>query len=684
MLKRLLIGWLLVGIYAVDISAQTEWVEQKQDITTDEELANWRELYIELEDLSNHPFNINTITKEQLEQLPFLSDRMVENILYYIYKYGPMLTKNELLGIEGMDRQTRHFLQDFIYIGPSSDEEKWLSAKNVMKYGQHQLLTRVDIPLNKKAGYADYDEETLMKYPNRKYAGSSLYNHVRYTFGYGNKIAVGVNMEKDSGEPFFSKYNRKGYDFYSGYVLLQGIKHLKTGVLGHYKANFGYGLTLNTGAFFGGKYNMDVSVHRFGRGFSPHSSMNESSYLQGAAFTHKISANWEISALYSYKMMDARVEDMFIRSFKTDGYHRTQSDMEKKNTVSNQLVGSNIAYKNDKFEILSTLVYTHFNKLLNPDEKPYNIYYPRGKDFFNAGVSYKVFMNRFILSGETAFDKSGKIATLHILSYSPSVNTSLFFINRYFDKKYQAIYADSPFCESAKLQNEVGTYIGLNANLLDRKLRLNGYCDIFHFFHRRYKVDKEHTSGVGIVGEVSYSPVSPLSMLIKYSMKNKAENHVESDKEKYVLPYVKHRLSYQLNYSPAKQVLLKAGVQYIRSGFNGREQSNGLLCNGTLRFSHEDVPVRASLLAAWFKTDDYASRIYMYEPGLSYAFSMPSFYGKGCRYALNLQYAYKNRVVLQGKWGYTRYADRDKIGTGTEEIQGNKKADVQFQIKVKW
>lgn len=162
-----------------------------------------------LSELAEHPFNINTITKEQLELLPFLSDKIIENILYYIYKYGPMVSKKELLGIEGMDWQTRRFLEDFIYIGASDKEEDKVYWKNVLKYNKQELLTRVDIPLYMKSGYADHSEEVLEKYPNRKYYGNPVYHNLRYRFQYRNQLYMGLTAEKDAGEPFFCKYNKK-------------------------------------------------------------------------------------------------------------------------------------------------------------------------------------------------------------------------------------------------------------------------------------------------------------------------------------------------------------------------------------------------------------------------------------------------------------------------------------------
>ena len=177
MLKRLFICC-IIGCYVLTpLFAQSDWLEWNEDITASEELEDWREKYEELSEIAEHPFNINTITKEELEQLPFLSDKMIENILYYIYKYGPMLTKNELLGVEGMDWQTRKFLTDFIYIGPSDNEKDKFSWRNLWKYNKQELLTRLDIPFNMKAGYADYDKETLAESPNKRYYGSPFYHN---------------------------------------------------------------------------------------------------------------------------------------------------------------------------------------------------------------------------------------------------------------------------------------------------------------------------------------------------------------------------------------------------------------------------------------------------------------------------------------------------------------------------
>lgn len=663
------------------IYSQSDFVEWSELSIEDENISTWMNQYEELSEIAENPFNINTLTKEQLEQLPFLSDKMIENILYYVYKYGPVVSKNELLGVEGMDWQTRKFLEHFIYVGPVSKEDEKFSFKRMMKYNKQELTTRIDIPLNQKAGYADYPENVLLDSPNKRYYGNSLYNNIRYRFEYDKHIYLGMTAEKDAGEPFFRLHNKKGYDFYSAYLYLQNIGRFKSVAFGNYKAAFGYGLVVNMG-FSMGKYTSSSSLRRTGQGISKYTSTDEFNYFQGVAATYKLSKRLEATLFYSFREMDAKVENQFIRSLKTDGYHRLYRDIERKNTICNNVIGSNLTYNGKNVEYGLTAVYNCFDKVLNPDYQPYNLYYPRGKDFFNAGAFYKFFFNKFMISGETALDKCGAVATINSICYSPNVDTDITLINRYYDKKYTSIYANS-FGENSRTQNETGVYLGLESSAI-RNTKLLCYVDYFYFPWKRYHVDKEGTSGIEGACQLSYSHNSSLTMLIKYSVKDKAQNYSTENGDRYVLPYISHRVRYQVKYSLNDNNYIKALADYTNTGYLGYGTTNGFLLAATANLGYDGFPIKASISGAWFSTDDYKSRVYLYEPGLLYAFSMSSFYGNGTRTVMKLQYKYKKFLTFQAKFGWTHYTDRNTIGSGTEEIQGNNKTDVQFQLIIKW
>lgn len=655
-----------------------EWNEQ---VSSDEEMRNWTLMDEELQELAEHPLNLNTATREQLEQLPFLSDQLIENILYYLYKYGAMLSINELWGVEGMDWRTRRYLQDFVYVGevPADRKPDW---RKIWTRNKQELLTRVGRSLNQKAGYAGYSAETLDKYPNRKYLGDAFYHNIRYRFSFANRLFFSFSAEKDAGEPFFRGANRKGYDSYAASFLLQDIGQLKTLVLGNYRANFGYGLVLNTGASMG----LGTSVASFGRmgsGLTRFTSTAETGYLRGIGGTWQWNKRWNVSAFYSFRNLDALVDNSEIRSFKTDGMHRLQKDLEKKNTVSNHLVGSHLSYNGKYLEAGLTAVYNYYDKLLNPVEKLYNRFEPRGRQFLNVGLHYKWFLShRWMWAGETAIDRQGAIATLNTIRYSPTVHTTWILINRYYDKRYHSLLSNA-WGENSKTSNEAGICIGLETKLL-QSVNLSAYGDFFYFPWYRYQVDRRNTLGVSGNIQLSYSHPYSLGVLIRYGIKNKAKNHTLSDERKYVLPYIRQRVHAQVAYMPYPFLTSKTVAEFVRTSYGSNDKGNGYALGETLKLASEDFPLQGSISGVWFRTDNYDSRVYLYEPGLLYTFSMNSLEGRGYRMAVNLRYDGGKRWMLQAKWGWTHYSDRNRISSGTEEIAGNNKADIQLQLRVKW
>lgn len=681
MLTNRFIACILMGFIFINLLAQSEWIEWGEEVSDERDFTYWQEQYEALSEWAAHPLNINTITKKQLEQFPFLSDKLIENILYYLYKYGPMLTENELMGIEGMDYQTRSFLQKFIYIGNAENKEDNFSWKQLFKYNKQELLTRLDLPLNVKAGYAAYSNDVLRENPNKVYLGNSIYHNFRYRFTFKDKLSLGFTAEKDSGEPFFKGHNKKGYDFYSAYLFLKDVGRFQSLALGNYQVNFGYGLIINTGFGFG-KASSLLNIHKVGKGISKYTSVGESNYLQGIAATYRLNRRWNSSIWYSFRNLDGNVDNMFIKSLKTDGYHRLKKDVEKKNTLYNHLIGCNLTYNGKMHEYGLTAVYNSFNKVLNPDFRSYNRYYPRGKSFYNIGGYYKLYIKNFIFSGELGVDKKGSLACLNSISYSPSVNKRILLINRYYDKRYQALYANC-FSENSKIQNELGSYIGLEMNVL-KNMKLLCYGDVFYFPYKKYQVDKSKTIGFESGFQLSYSQNNSLFTSVKYSIKNKAKNYKLADDEKVVLPCIRQRFNYQIRYDFTKNISLKGVVDYVRSSYWKQSASNGIAVGNTLKWIWGSLPVQTQICGIGFYTKDYNSRIYMYEPGLLYSFSMYSFYGKGMRWSANIRCLLKDRFTFQVKWGWTHYADRNKIGTGLEEIQGSNKYDLQFQLKLKW
>lgn len=683
LLKVMLIICVTILFSVNNLNAQEVWEELAEQLVDEDENNSfqWENNFEELSELKENPININTATKKQLERFPFLSDQLVENILYYLYKYGPMLTPNELWMIEDIDRQTIRHLLPFICFKTPEKEEYKPTLKRILKYSKQELSTRVDIPLYTKDGYKMHSAEALKKNPNKQYLGYGYYHNLRYSFRYRNQIYAGVTAEKDAGEPFFAGQNKKGYDFYSLYLLIRNIGKINALAIGNYRASYGYGLVINTD-FGMGKTATLSTLGNKNRGIRKHSSTDEYNYFRGVAGSYRLAERWTLDGFYSYRRMDGIVDNRFIRSLKKDGYHRLFREFEKKNTLSNQLIGSNLNYNGKYCELGLTAVYNVFNKPLNPEKKYYNLYYPRGKDFYNVGMDYKFFWKRFSLLGETAIDKCGALATMNMLRYSPKGGTQLIVMNRYYDAKYQAIYARS-VGEGSTVQNESGFYIGLETNVL-KYIRLTCYGDIFYFPWKKYRVSEAETKGFDGLVQLSYSPTYELEMFIRYRYKNKKKDFTGEDKTKHTLPYIQQKCRYQLNYTLKDKLLLKTIVDYAHINFQGQPASTGFLISQSATYKFNSLPFQLDVSGAWFDTDDYNARLTIYEKNVLYAFSMPSFYYKGMRLAINARYELNKHIIIQAKYGTTHYLNREKISSALEEIDGSTKSDLYLQLRLKF
>lgn len=247
--------------------------------------VDWQNQLEELQFISENPINLNIATKGQLEQLPFLSDLQIENILAYVYINGEMQTIYELQLVEEMDRRTIELLLPYVCVKPVEEVERFPSFKQLLKYGKNEVLTRLDIPFYQRKGY------------QTTYLGPSLYHSLRYQYRYGDYLQAGILGEKDAGEPFFALHNKKGYDHYSYYVVLGHLGKVKTLALGNYRLSFGQGLVLNSSFKLGKTFSLTSAQYR-ANGIKKHSSADEYNYFKGIATTVNLLPSLDLSASF--------------------------------------------------------------------------------------------------------------------------------------------------------------------------------------------------------------------------------------------------------------------------------------------------------------------------------------------------------------------------------------------------
>ena len=636
-------------LFAVHATAQNfptsdrwmEYVEQIAVETGDEERAST--LFAELSYLAEHPWDINRATEEELKKLPFLSEKQIEQIVSYRTRYGEMQSIYELKNVDEMDFQTIELLLPFIRIGESGEKGRPLTLQNALKFGRHEATAHYDQCLQEKEGYA-----------SGKYIGSPFHHSLRYAYDFESRLQVGFVAEKDAGE--------KVYDSYSAHIVLKDLKLFKTIALGDYKASFGQGLVFSQD-FSLSRTAMVSQVERRNNGFRRHYSTNETDFLRGAAATAQI-GKVDVSAFYSFRKMDASVDSCFIRSLKTDGLHRLPRDLEKKGRANMQTVGANIRYAQPNLRFGLTATHYSFGDLsLHPEERAYNRFYFRGNDNSNIGVDY-LWKNRLLkLYGETAFSANGAMASINAVQLTPISYFSFVAMHRYYDKKYQAFYANS-FGQNSSTQNEQGVYFGLQFSPI-AFWKVSTYADFFRHPWLKYG-EETPTEGKEYMLAVDYTPNRLFTTYLRYKQKQK-EN------------YQQHRLRWQGIYS-FPTVVHKASADFV-TVHSAKETSKGFLLSYSIGYRPNKFPLRGDINLAWFHTDNYDVRLSSYEKNILYAFYIPTFYGKGFRLATAIRWDILPRLSLFAKVALSHYTDRETVGTDLETIDGNSKSDINALIR---
>ncbi len=628
-MKKILILILLfvsVQIYCQDFNS---WLENYAFDETDE--VNREELINFYSDKTNEKINLNTATREQLEEFSFLTSKQIENLLEYRFDYKEFLTIYELYLIEEWDSQTVEMFYPFVEVKPK-DEDKF-SLKKSFKNSDHQLINRVDYTLQEKKGYKE-----------NKYLGKPWGGYLKYKLTEKN-LSLGFTMEKDAGEPFDFK-NNQGFDFYSAHFMINNLWKFKTLIIGDYKLNFGQGLVFNSSAFYGSASNVEQYIQRTDK-ISKYTSNTETNFFRGIATTLKFD-KLNISLFASYNYIDS-----------TNGYHRTENEIKKKFSGYKFSTGGNINYRFKFGKIGFSAVYDSIN--------------------LNFGLDYRFHIKNYGLAGEVAVDKKGNIATLHNFYFNTEYNISSNIMLRYYGKDYSSSFANAYSMKDNS--GEVGALWSFLWNI-NEKWKWYNSADIAFFLEEKYLISKPSV-GYKINTLFSYNIKENHLLNIKYSFDSKEKDDTSSeDFIRPTLSYIKHSVSVIYNGNFINGAVFKSGVMYNFYKYGNEKGSSGYLLYQDLGWKWSKINFITRI--AFFNALEYENRLYSYENDVLYVFSSNQYNGKGIRFFFNFNYKIFKNLQFCFKVSNTFYIDRNIIGSGNETILGPNKTDFHILLNWKW
>ena len=611
-----------LGTGAQNVESLREYLNEVMTVE-DAEASQWENVYDLLCELSQHPFDLNTATRSQLEDLPFLSAQQIEELQEYLYRYGPMKSKGELLMIRSLDEPRRRLLSSVCYVGESA-RPSFPSLHTITCYGRHELMATVRVPFQ---GKEDDD-----------YLGSPLRHWLRYQFNYGDYLKLGLLGANDAGEPFFAHRNRWGYDHYALYAQLRNLGRMESLCLGHYRVSMGMGLVMNSQTGFG-KVAMLQSLGRSQTTLRAHASRTDN-YLQGAAATIRLGEKFSLTSFFSYRAMDATLNrDGTAATILSSAYHRTQGEMDKKHNLDVLKAGGSLLYTSHGVQLGLNTCYAHLSRRLRPNTATlYRQHYPQGRDFLNTSLSYGYASSRLSLNGETAVDRQGHLATINSASLLLGDTWSLMALQRFYAFRYASLDAQS-FSSDGRVQNESGLYLGLTWKPSPR-WQLMAYTDFAYHAWARYRVSQSSYAWDHLLQTTLHH--RQWTFFARYRLQQKQRDNASKTALQNLMEH-RFRLS----------------AEYVgKSGFSSLSQLDGCYLPDeanawgrafTQRFSYQYRWLTLHVGASYYHTDNYASRVYLYENAPLYTYSMMQLYGEGFRYWLLARADVGRHLMLSAK-----------------------------------
>ena len=646
-------------------SSGQQWQQLMDELMTtvdadDETAADWTESYELLEELAAHPIDLNTATAGSLEQLPFLTAQQVMDIMEYLYRYGPMRSLGELRLVPSLDYRQLALLPFFVFVDQQPDtpaDSTFPRMDSLFSRARHTLTATMRLPLYERAGDVN------------GYLGYRPRHSLRYELTSSNRLRLGLMGAQDSGEPFLSGKNRWGYDAWTAFLQLKQVGPIANVVVGKYRLSAGHGLVLGQ-SFQLGKL---ASLQNLGRPMltlRPHSSRSEADYFLGLGATVSLSRRLSLTAFASHRPIDATLNaDGTARTLVTSGYHRTVAEMDKKNNTHITAAGARMEGRWHSLRLGVTTVASALDRELQPQRQTlFRRHQAHGRHFVNTGIDYTLTHSRLLLTGETATDGHGALATLNNISLQPSARFSMMAQQRFYSYRYTSLYGHAPGNQS-RPQNESAAFLGLTWQPLAR-LTLQGYADYAYYPWARQQTSfSAHATDLLLQATWQQGCWKVLARHRSYLKQR------DNTTKTALVANNDHRERLSISYSSGAWSLRS---QLDLSASRYQQLSRGWMVSQQAVYSRTAVDVAA--MAALFHTDDYASRIYVAERQLQHEFYFPTYYGEGLRLLLQARADVYGCLRLSARVGYTNYFDRSVIGSGLQQIARSHATDVDLQL----
>lgn len=619
------------------------------------------------------PINLNNTNPEELKTLFFLSPIQISNVFTHIKTNGKFIDVLELQSVPEFDVETISRLLPFVTLNEQDLVDK-ITLRNLRLLADNDLVLRLGRVLEKPKGFTDL--------PGSKYLGTQERFLLRYRYDYSNRISASLIAEKDAGETFIRGEKQLLFDYQSFHIGLYNTGKFKKIIIGDYTMQFGQGLTLWTGFSFGKAPDV-ASIAKRDVGLRAYTSANEYSFLRGLATTVKIAENVEFTPFISFRNLDASLSvdengNQVLENINETGLHRTPTEIKNKNSISQQVYGGVLQYQKDNLGIGAIGYHSKYSNAFITGDQLYRRNNFVGDYLTNIGINYNYTYKNIYFFGEAAKSLTSGLVYLNgaLISLSPKVSAAV--LHRNYQGNYHNFFNQAT-AEASEAFNEKGIYVGLNINPT-KAWNLSFYADYFKFPWLKFRVDAP-SNGYEILSQLTYTPTKTLKAFIRYKLELKQQNtdlevpinFLDNVKRESYRADVSWRLSKTIRFQNRIEVSqFKKGVTNAEFGY---------MIYQDVSYAPSLSKLSGNIRLGYFKTPSFNSRIYAYEDDVLYNFAFAMYNGNGIRTYVNLKYRLLKKLDAWARYALFVYKDVETVGSGLDELVGNKKTDVKIQIR---
>ena len=666
-LKILLMMIMFNGLYLAQVdssSISTEEIINNLLQEPSEENDN-EEIYQILEDIALSPIDLNTAMLTDLQRIPGMSAYNAALILNHRKKYGAFFSTDELDLVEGLNSNITEKVKPFLIVNSKI-------FKSVLESGEQGLSTwdglTNNLNLNIRSRFIN-DLQEKRGFRENKYEGSNPKIYNRFTLKYNGLIDAGLTTEKDAGESAIN-------EFTSFHFTLKNYGIIKNLTLGDYTLEFGQGLALWSPYALSKGTDAVFPSNRKAKIINPYKSTNENNFFRGAAVTISLD-NFLVTSFYSKNFFDANIDTVShgILSTPIDGYHRTESEIEKRKTAQETVYGGRIDFI-DPGDIINAGLLIYSSQFSN-SFVPSNIFDLDGDRFQYYSLYYNIYAGRINIFGESAFD-GRSLASLLGTTISLTDNFSLVTLLRNYPRNYRNLHSFGFGENSGATKNEFGIYTGIQwATLLGE---INFYYDQFKFPYATYE-NPLPSMGDEFLFDIRSKPVQRMETIFRFKYENKEVTEKIENLES-LITRIKYSIRGEVVYTISNKLRLKTRVEVNRFEIADiKLNEKGMMIFQDVRISPlQNLDLDGRIF--FYQTDSFNSAIYSYENDLTGILSSTALYGKGVRWYLLIKFKPIKIISLSAKYSETFKPLEKSLSSGFSEINNNLDNRISFQAEI--